>query len=49
MYYYFSIYIVNNIEEKVIYENEMKYFKGKGLFEIPTFNKELLYYNWDNM
>ncbi|CAD8046334.1 unnamed protein product [Paramecium primaurelia] len=38
-----------NMEEKLEFENEMKQYTGKGLFSIPTFDKTLVHYNWDNM
>ncbi|CAD8053812.1 unnamed protein product [Paramecium primaurelia] len=38
-----------NMEEKLEYENEMKQYTGKSLFSIPTFDKTLVHYNWDNM
>ncbi|CAD8143390.1 unnamed protein product [Paramecium pentaurelia] len=38
-----------NMEEKLEFENEMKQYTGKSLFSIPTFDKTLVYYNWDNM
>ncbi|CAD8158846.1 unnamed protein product [Paramecium octaurelia] len=38
-----------NAEEKLEYEIEMRQYTGKGLFSIPTFDKTLVHYNWDNM
>ncbi|CAK72187.1 unnamed protein product (macronuclear) [Paramecium tetraurelia] len=38
-----------NAEEKLEYEVEMRQYTGKALFSIPTFDKTLVHYNWDNM
>ncbi|CAD8050948.1 unnamed protein product [Paramecium sonneborni] len=38
-----------NMEERLEYESEMKQYTGKALLSIPTFEKTLVHYNWDNL